>query len=313
MERRILPLILFLLASGPLYAQSSAGIRFIAVPFTPEAAAFTEMSAAAGSYTFAAHANPAVQSFARSNRATISQNIWPGVQSTSFVGAVLPSENLTWGFSLLSNLIDNIEIRDVPGPPAGTFSARYTAVSATVSKQIGVFSAGASGTLLNESIYEASAGGWSVSGGMAANLLENRLRIGTALLNYGRMNPLRNIATELPTRLQIGVWADVLQFSEKETGFATMLLSLKADYIIPMENRTEFMLPGDRDPWISTGFQIEIDQRFFLRGGWRSGDTTRPFSAGAGVKAGIIQADYAITRQQNGFGTVHSIGVTMLF
>jgi hypothetical protein len=303
--------VLMLPASG--FAQSSAGIRFIAQPFTPDAVALTEMSAAHGSFTYAAFANPAVQGKAKNNRATISQNIWPGIQNTSYVGAVLPGETATWGFSLLSNMVDGIEARTVPGDADGTFSARYTAVSGTVSKTFGPLSVGMSGTLLNESIYEANAGGWAVSGGMAVSLLENRLHMGSAILNYGEMNPLRTIATELPARWQTGVWADAINFSEKETGFAAMLLSVKADVIVPLEDNSAFSTPGERDPWISLGGVFEIDERFLLRAGWRSGETTRPFSMGAGVRVSNWQADYALTRQQNGIGAIHSIGVTMLF
>lgn len=313
MELKNLLLIVCLGVTTASSAQNRAGIRFVAIPFAPDAVAWTEAGAASGGFAYAAFSNPSVIGFSTQNEVLVSQNIWPGQYTTSFAGAALKQKNGSFGFSILSNLIDDIEARTTPGAPDGTFSARYTAVSGTLAKRFGWLSLGISGSLLNESIYEANASGWSMAAGMSAQFFDDKVKVGSALLHYGKMSPLRSVRSELPARWQTGIWTDAVQVSESQTGIFAMLLSLKADIIVPVENPDANQWPNDTDPYLALGYEMQLDQQFYLRGGWRSASTTQPWSAGLGVKLGQIRADYAFTRQQTGFGTVHSIGLSYLF
>ena len=74
---------------------------------------------------------------------------WVFGTTTEFLGATVHSQDFTFGFGLNSTNVDDIEIRQEPGPAEGTFGLHDLAVSAIASWRIDTsLSIGATGKFL---------------------------------------------------------------------------------------------------------------------------------------------------------------------
>jgi len=164
---------------------------------------------------------------------------------------------------------------------------------------------------LYEELYNLWATGYALSGGITASLLDDRLRIGSSLLNNGEMEILVDERSPLPTMWRTGVWSRVLQLSTVGSSEIPLTASLSADYTVPLnENGSSDGATAINDPWVSIGTEIIVSDLISIRGGVRTGESKRRFSAGLGIEQGSFRFDYAYVPFETGFGVTHSLGIT---
>jgi hypothetical protein len=180
--------------------------------------------------------------------------------------------------------------------------------------RLGPLALGASLQYLREEYYFYNASGYAANFGAAAQVWDNRIRIGAGLLNLGEMSKLRNQPTDLPATFRTGFSADLFTFITPQNEDLPISVALKNDVIFPLQ-KTPQTTQGNSSPQIYSNIAIEISvaKIIALRTGYKTGDTVRPWSAGLGLDMEWISADYAIIPFETGFGTVHSLGLQYQF
>ncbi len=138
--------------------------------------------------------------------------------------------------------------------------------------------------------------------------------MGTSLLNLGEMNELRNEATPMPTTFKFGTNARLLTFMPPENDDLPITVYLKGDLVKPIKstNNTTQEQPS-LDPYANIAVEFDIADVIAIRGGYKTGDTERHWSAGTGITVGSIVANYAMVPFSTGYGMAHSVGISYHF
>jgi hypothetical protein len=201
--------------------------------------------------------------------------------------------------SASSSSSGEIDLRDRPGPPEGSFIARNASIGATYARPLSdVLSAGLTVKFLYEKILIDEAGGFGVDAGLRWAGPVEGLVIGAAILHLGGMQRLRSEATRLPTTVRAGAaWTG--QFSG---GSPFVTAALDVAHTV-RERRTT----------LHAGADVRIFEVLSLRAGYQVGESTRGLSAGAGIRYGIAGLDYAYAPLSADLGSTHTIGVRLLF
>ncbi len=261
------------------------------------------------------YSNPANLALEPSSSLNADYTLWIGDLTHAHAAINLKNENRGLAFGFIGSQADDIPLRgNQAGPPEGTFAVSFLSLSGGYAYNFGPVALGGTFQYLREEYYTFNASGYAANFGAATQLWNDRLRLGASLLNWGKMNELRNEATTLPTTFRAGFNAEVITFTPPENENLPITLYLKNDWIIPIktENGTT---QGDSssNPHTNIALEFDIADTILLRTGYKTGDTERPWSAGAGVKAGSITAEYALIPFETGFGTVHSLGLSYRF
>ncbi|MFZ0389595.1 MAG: PorV/PorQ family protein [Calditrichia bacterium] len=191
------------------------------------------------------------------------------------------------------------------------------------------FSIGGSVKLIQQQIYHESATGYALDIGLLYLTRFNGMRIGMSITNFGTdmqmdgkdllrtydpdpgnvgnnnliSSKLRTSAWPLPLFYRVGASMDVLRFGE-----SSLLLS------------TDALVPSDNATVINVGGQVQWNDVFFLRAGYKSlmqNDSEQGLTAGVGFKyfipgLGRVSVDYAY----NDFGLleqIHTLGLGFSF
>ncbi|MDI6401131.1 PorV/PorQ family protein [Balneolaceae bacterium ANBcel3] len=321
MEKRI-GIILLLLTGfcGIARADSdkSTGMHFLLTGPSAHNMGLSDGHTASLSGASAIFLNPALLSMEASSSAVVSYMIWPATDTqNSFAAVNFKRDRDAFGLAILSSLIDDIPLRSgVSQQPDGYFAVRYLSLAASYSRRFGPLSLGASGMYLFEQFYHEDASGYALNAGLALELMEKRVRLGTALKNLGSMQELSETATQLPTMISIGADVKLFQVStsalEEEIPF---LFSLIADYNIPVNelNISTDELKTQDDGYFNVGFEIGVSDMIDLRAAYRTGDTQRKYSFGAGLHISDFYVNYAYMPYDTGFGVAHAISLQYAF
>jgi hypothetical protein len=194
--------------------------------------------------------------------------------------------------------VDNIEIRDVPGPPIGTFSARNAAIGTSVSYQLpNSLSVGATVKYLYEKILVEEASGYGIDAG-ALYMTPWNIRVAFAVNNLGSMNALQTESSKLPTVLRFGGAYETRIESIEGT------LTTSADVV---------SFTGEKNTHLHLGAELDYKHLFALRAGYQTGYEARSFSAGVGIAYSLLRLDYAFVPFRYDFGTTHtfSLGIEL--
>ena len=215
------------------------------------------------------------------------------------MASVILDGSSSLGFSLHSAATSDIEIRTRPGPAEGTFSARSFNVGASYARSVATdFAVGVSVRYLYEKLLVDDANGISVDLGGRWQTPLAELSAGAALLNLGRMGTMRSERTTLPTTALAGATYEAAIPSVSGQG------TLAADL--------GYRLAEDR-AFGRLGGELFFDSVVALRAGYQLGSAARGWSAGLGLRYGIILLDYAFAPLSEDLGNTHTItlGVTL--
>ena len=161
---------LILLTILPLLAYSqgiSAGSSYLRFPLTARSASLGETLVAEPGSVGSAGINPANLYRTTGGEIILSHTSWIQDVQTEYFSAGYAMPFGTVGVSLLSSSIPNIEIRDAPGQPLGTFSARSAYVQALYATSVdSTVRIGVSGKFLYDKLYVEESSGYAFDVGI---------------------------------------------------------------------------------------------------------------------------------------------------
>jgi hypothetical protein len=318
MKRRLMRFFSFavlLTLLGPLsiHAQTG-GFQLLGIGPDPISLSLSEAVTARSTPGASIFFNPANTAHLTTLTASASHTFWLQTSGNTFFSAHTPSRWGVIGVGVLTSAVNNIDARRTPGAPSGQFDVSYYAFAGSFARQVGPLSFGVTGMFLYEELYNLWATGYAISGGMTASFLDDRLRIGSSLLNNGEMEVLVDSRSPLPTMWKSGIWTRFLQLSTVGSSEIPLIASISADITVPMnETGSTDGATAISEPWMSTGLEITISDLISLRSGIRTGETKRRFSSGLGIEQGSFRFDYAYVPFETGFGVTHSLGISYRF
>ena len=260
------------------------------------------------------YTNPANLALEESSSLNATYTLWIGDLTHTHAGVNFRKGSRALAFGFIGSQVEDIPLRDQPGPSDGSFNISTLSLSGGYAYRFGPLSLGAAGQYLRQEYYIYDASGFAFNFGAGLRLLDGRIHVGTSLVNLGEMNKLRNESTTLPTAFRSGFDAELITFTAPENEDLPITVNLKNDWVIPVTS-VSGTTQGETTEDIYTNIAIELDiaNIIMLRSGYKTGDTVRHWSAGAGVSVGSITANYALVPFETGFGTAHSIGLRYRF
>jgi len=215
-----------------------------------------------------------------------------------FLGASIRiNDEHALGVSINSTTTSDIEIRTLPGPSEGTFTARdFSAGLSYAYRASDVLRIGTTMKFLYEKIFIDETSGFACDLGAQYETPIENLSVGAVLANLGGMRDLRNEKTKLPALLRVGpAYALVLES-------ANSTVSLAADLVqIFPEKRT----------YLNAGGEFFFNQVVAGRAGYQFGSEGRGFSAGIGLQYGSFVVDYAYAPVSSELGNTHTITLAL--
>lgn len=299
---------------GSSFAQQS-GLDMLTIGPNAQAlglnqAVTAELLGAASLYT-----NPANLAFEQNSSLNGTYTLWIGDLDHSNAGVNLRKGSRALAFGFLGSQVNGIPLRgNQPGPPDGTFNMSSVSISGGYAYRFGPLALGSTIQFLHEEFHVYNASGYAASFGAGARIMEGKVQLGASLLNLGEMSELRNEASSLPTTFSIGFDAKLLTFLPPKNDDLPVTVNLKNDWVFPIKSirGTTQSEPAD-DIYTNIALEFDVATIITLRTGYRTGDTVRHWSAGAGITVANITVNYALIPFETGFGTAHSIGVQYQF
>ncbi len=288
--------LMLLLVSGPaaLFGQNGGtGLPFLKLGVGARPVAMGEAYAALTGDPSALFYNPATIGSANPEILLMHKS-WIAGTTTDYLGSIVPGEAFSFGFGILSNTVDDIEIREQPGPADGTFAMHDVSLAASAELPLdSTLSLGVTAKYLYEKIYVDETSGGAADVG-AFWRMEPTLALGAVVTNLGSMNSLRSEAPRLPAGFRVGAaWHDSVGSSMTATGSADLVKVF-----------------GDTGMRLHLGAEVSYDGTFALRAGYQFGYDAKGLSAGIGIAYGLLAVDYAYVPFTNSLGTTHTFAVT---
>jgi hypothetical protein len=218
------------------------------------------------------------------------------ITSQSLLLKLQSSKEFSFGFSLVNYKISDIEIREVPGEPLGTFSSQY--ISAGIAGAYTIFTnidVGLNAKIIYEKIYVEDATGFGIDIG-AYYKLSNDIHLGCTFNNIGQMSLLYEERTVLPLSANLGAayHFELYQFFNKVSCEFT-------NYIKDKTNHFSFSIESTYNDLIS------------IRLGYITGFESKNFSAGLGIKYSDFVLNYGYVPFSYNLGTHHSLSINYAF
>jgi len=291
---------LFLLTILALPAQAqetvgTTGLAYLRIGTNAAASAMGDAQVASSRDAFSTYWNPAGLAAAPKNSVAASHRIWI-LDTRLYDLAARFQAGANGGIGLFVMAADNgdFEERDQPtAEPEGFFGAQFLSIGASYGRRFGPVRAGVTAKYLSERIFEASANGYAFDAGVQAGLLGEKVRLGAAIQNIGKMSKLGNEATPLPRMVRGGLALSPLSILAEEDASTVLDLSVVAEVSHLLEDdRTQFHL----------GLSAEVVEMVRLRAGYITNDTLRNLTFGGGLHVSTFIFDYAFLPFEDGFG-----------
>jgi hypothetical protein len=288
---------ILLFAAVSLSAQTknaSTGLTFLKLGVGGRAIGMGEAYCALSNDASGVYYNPAGIAFGSGSEITLMHKEWAFGTATEYLGSTIHTEDFAFGLALNSTNVGDIEIRQQPGPSQGTFGLHDLAISATASWRIDTsLSIGVTGKYLYEKIYVDQSSGAALDFG-AKYVLDRNFAFAAAVSNIGSTNALSKESTKLPSTLRFG--ASYSNAVSDEIGFtlASDVLKVSQDY-------------GTR---VHLGAEAVYESFLALRAGYQIGYDAKGYSAGLGIRYGLLQFDYAFVPFLNDLGNTHTFALT---
>ena len=288
----------------------SSGLHFLNVGPNTRALALGEAVTTLPMGGSSIYTNPANLVQDTTSSMTADYTLWVAGLNNSHVAVNLHNKpNQAIAFGLLNSGSDNFEARTTPGPSQGTFSVNYLSVSGAYGRAFNNISVGMAIHYIREEFLVNEASGYSFNFGLSSHWLDQRLRVGASLLSIGEMNKLRNVATQLPTNLRVGMSGELFRFVPPKNRDLPMLITLYGDYVYLWEEQ----LQTTSQNLLNFGISVTAAELLEFRGGYKTGNTDRKFSVGIGVDTPAFSFNYSLIPFETGFGTAHSVGIEYYF
>lgn len=205
------------------------------------------------------------------------------------------SEKFGMGIGFLQTSINDIEIRNIPGEPEGTFNAEFLAISLSAAYRLSNdLTVGATGKFLYEKIFVDDASGMAFD--LGANYIKNNISLSAVLTNIGSINGLRRDETKLPTAFRLG---GGYYHTSGDIGMRFGLEGYK-------------VLDGGSFH-VNAGAEFGYSGIVFLRTGYQTSYENRGLTAGLGLKYKNFNVDYAYVPYSLDFGNSNTFSVGISF
>lgn len=278
----------------PARAQET-GLGFLRIGTNAAASAMGDAQVASSRDAFSTYWNPAGLAAASTNSVSASHRIWIADVRTYDLAARFQAGE-KGGIGLFVTAVDNgdFEQRDQPVPePEGTFGAQFLSIGASYGRSFGPVRAGVTAKYLSERIFNESASGYAFDAGLQAGLLGEKMRLGAAIQNVGKMSELVTEATPLPRTVRGGLSLSPLSILAEEDASSVLDFSVAAEVSHLLEDdRTQFHL----------GLSAEVVEMVRVRAGYITNDTLRDLTFGGGLHVSTFVFDYAFLPFEDGFG-----------
>ncbi len=291
--------LLLVLSSCIAHGQAgNTGLAFLKLGAGGRALGMGEAFTSLATDPSATYYNPSGLSYSGGPQLLIMHKEWIEDSRTEFLAATTRLDKVALGLSVNGTSVSNIELRNIPGPPLETFTARNAAVGVSAAYAIDTtLSVGATAKYLYEKILAEEASGYGVDLG-ATYVSPWDIRIGAVLANLGSMNELVNEATKLPESFRIGASYKYLLPSLDAT------LTGAADYVT---------YSGEDLSHVLLGAEFDYHHTFAARAGYQTSYDSKGFSAGVGIHYQILRFDYAYVPFKYDFGSTHTLSLTLEF
>ncbi len=313
----LVPLIILLSPFCSVYAQqdTGSGLDFLNIAPSSVQLSMSEASSSALTGSSAIYSNPALLVMEPSSSLDLNYTLWVGDVNNQSATVNLLQDNYAVGFGVYNSKSNEFEARSQPGSSEGSFSISYLAVSSSAAYQIGSFSAGITGHYLREEIFQYRANGLALNAGLAAEFMDRRIRVGTAVQNIGEMEELDQTSTPLPSIFRAGITTDLIEFTTPGLNDLPVLLSVHGEWIHPLEelSRSDFVDQDADNDFFSLALSADVAELIYLRGGYKFGPTVRPYSLGLGMNIDPVIFNYSLIPFTTGLGIAHSLGVQFYF
>ena len=286
-------LLIFIVPAVALSQGSSRGFASLKFPLNAFDAATSEAFVADPTALQSVRLNPANIASRESYDIVFSHMQWIQDIRTENLSLAAPLIFGSLSFSLANTSVDDIELRDQPGPPLGTFSSQATifqlayGIEATDALRIGIAS-----KYLYEKIFVDEATGLGFDAGAIYLPPLKGLSLGFAVTNLGNLSAFRTQQTDLPTQMRVGgTYAFFL---------GTMTLRAAATYSSELSTSNSHL---------SLGGEFIYKNLFALRFGYQTGYDSRNLSAGLGIRYTIVSIDYAYVPFSLDLGEAHILTI----
>lgn len=318
MRQFTLLIVIVLLFAGDLIGQNQdtgSGMDFLNIGPSARLLSMSEATTATPTGPSASYSNPALLVIETSSSVDFNYTLWVAQVNNQFASVNLLRDSYAIGFGVYNSRSDGFQARDQPGPSQGDFSISYLSLTASAAYKLGPVSAGITAHYLREEVFQFRANGYAFTSGLTGTFFDERVRVGTVFQNIGKMEELDNISTELPATFKAGIMAHLIEFTTPGQNDLPILLSLNADYIVPLKDpsTSDFIEQDEGRNFLAVAVSADIADLFYLQTGYKWGPTERPFSFGLGMAIDPIRVNYALVPFRTGFGTAHSIGLQFYF
>lgn len=288
-----------LLCAGRLFAQAgSSGMTFLELGIGARSLGMGEAATASSTDIAGTYYNPASLAEATSADVSIMHKDWFEDVTTDYVGARTEFSKFSFGLNVNATSINDIQIREIPGPPVATFDAHNIAIGLTSAYRFDTsISFGLSVKYLYEKILVNEANGWGLDLGMLYKTPWD-VRLGFSASNIGSMSTLDNEASTLPLIFRLG--AQYTLPSQSLSGAVTFA----GDYV-------RFSTDGINHFHLGTEYAYGSVVAF--RVGYQTGYESRGLTTGLGVHYGSVQVDYAFLPMKDDLGSTHTLSLDILF
>ena len=238
-----------------------------------------------------------------------------------FAGLVVPlGKNHHVGFSLAALTMDD-EPQTSEADPDGqlgiTWSASSFAIGMTYTRTISDrFSVGITGKYVQENLVNSSAKTLAVDIGSLYDIGYSGIKIGMSMSNFGGKLKLggRDLTQKnvdafpgvggnagQPADLQVNSWSLPLNF---RVGLSLELLRRESSFLLLA---ADFNHPTDADERLNFGAEYTLNNRLFVRGGYKVNYEEESFSAGGGVNLPITSYNLIIDYAFSDFGILGDV------
>jgi len=292
MTLRLLTTLLLFWSSLPAQG-TSRGFGFLELPFSARNATLGEAMVADYSSALSAHINPAILARVDFFSISLSHQRWIQDVQSNFLFVSIPTSFVNAGLSVSMTSIGGIEVRDIPGPPSGEFTARSATIAGLVAFQYDPsLSFGASVKHVYEKIYIDEAASVLFDIGALYRTPIEGLSGGVSIRHFGIVDKMKERRSRPPTQTAFGV------------SYRTALDDFEMLGLVSAASGTASgSLRGQ------IGFECEYSQVISLRFGYQSEYEVRGFSFGVGVAYGLFSFDYGSIPFATDLGNGHLITV----
>ncbi len=207
--------------------------------------------------------------------------------NANFLGLVKKIGNNAFGFSFIGFYPGNMELRQIPGDPIGTYDGENTIFGITYARNFKTFTIGTTFRSLNERIFEVSYSTYSFDVGVSRDFkaLQNKsFRLDVSFLHLGPKYFDKEF--RLPLTWHCGL----------KGNFHPLLLGFSINK--PLNTKLQYTVGGE----------YLINEFFSIRVGKRENNLLEDFSFGFGLQNDKLSLDYSYSPS-----IVNNLGVSHLF